>query len=364
MRAPDLPLLRLSRQHVAGARPSSPVELVRGMVALQAQDFIMSRWAVGVRAPRASDRTVLSAFDDGALIRTHLLRPTWHLVAAEDLRWLLALTAPQIKARAASRDRQLELTDKVYAKSNRILERALRDGERPREELVRTLVAARIPVDDNRAAHLFMRAELDGVICSGPTRRGVPTYALLDTRVAAAAAVPREEALASLASRYFASRGPATVEDFAWWSGLAARDARRAAESVKGSLSEVRVGSVPYLAATDAAPRRPARGADGVHLLPAYDEFMISYADRQAMLARVHVKKTISDNGIFRPIVVHAGLVVGLWTRRRNGGSAAVEVSLFGRQGRETRAGVTSAARRLFAFWGDRETEILFRSAS
>jgi len=349
---------------VVGSRLKLPAEAVRWMVALQAQDFSMARWAVGVRVPGSTDRAVLAAVNDGSLVRMHLLRPTWHLAAAEDARWLLDLTAPQIRTRLAYRDRQLELTEALYVRCNRLLERALRDGVHlSRPEIVQRLKAAGIPVDENRSSHLLLRAELDGVISSGACRNTVPTYALLDERVPTGKPVAREEALARLALRYFQSRGPATVEDFAWWSGLSAGDARLAVESTRRSLDEEERGPLTFLAGALGPTRLPAdRQGGAVHLLPAYDEFTISYADREAVLARVHVSTAISGNGIFYPTVVSGGLVVGLWKRLASGASTAVEARVFGRQSAAVRAGVARAVKRLADFWGT-ETTLSYRIA-
>jgi len=364
MRMSDLPRRRLFSQRVLGSTLRSPGAVARWMVALQAQDSIMARWAVGVRLPGSTDRSVLAAIDRGQLIRTHLLRPTWHLAAAGDVRWLLALSAPQIKARAASRDRQLELTEAVFTHSNRLMERAVRDGaDLTREEIVQRLRDARIPVDENRASHLLMRAELEGILCSGASRRGALTYAKFDDRVPASAPIPREEALSALASRYFAGRGPASVEDFTWWSGLSARDARRAVESVRASLDVVESDGSPLFEAAVRAAGKASNGrGGGVHLLPAYDEFVISYADRKAILARVHVKKAISDNGIFHPTILADGQVIGVWTRRKLGAdSAMVEACLFGRPSAAARAGISRCVRRLAEFWG-METTLEYRA--
>jgi len=181
------------------------------------------------------------------------------------------------------------------------------------------------------AAHLLLRAELDGIVCSGAFRGSKPTYAFLDRRVPPSRPIARDEALAALARRYFASRGPATVEDFTWWSGLSARDARNAAELVRSSLVSLRVDSRTYLAADGHGS--PSRGRQPVHLLPAYDEFMISYADRGAILSRVDEKDTISSNGIFRPTIVANGQVIGVWSRHAANGSAEIEAALFRRPG-------------------------------
>jgi len=350
-RASDIPILRLRSQGIAHSNFESPQSTIGWMGAIQAQDFLMSRWAVGVRLPGSTERSVLAAVNEGSIIRTHLLRPTWHLAAAADVRWLLRLSAPQIRARMKFRDKQLGLTEPLYARADRVLEKALRDGAHcTREELIAGFRKARIAVDENRASHLFLRAELDGVICSGAFRGNKPTYASFDQRVPPSRPMAREEALAALALRYFASHGPATVEDFTWWSGLSARDARRAVQIVKGSFVSVGIDSRTYLAVD--GRRAPSRGRQPVHLLPAYDEFLIGYADREAILGRVNEKNAISSNGLFRPIIVENGRVIGVWSRRAARGGAEIEAALFGSPGTALRAGIEASLARLEAFWG------------
>jgi hypothetical protein len=262
---------------------------------------------------------VASAIDQAAILHTHLLRPTWHFVAQEDIYWLLDLTAPHIRSGQNARDKDLELTEAVYSKSNRIIEKALSmRGQLSREDLVLELNQSGIVTDQNRAAHLLMRAELDKIICSGATLRGKLTYALLAERVPKSKKKAREEALAELANRYFTSRSPATLHDFTWWSGLPARDARQALEMVKSDLHTEVVDGTPYWMSPshiEIIPKRPS-----ALLLPTYDEYILSYANRSASIStelEQHMKE-VSDRGIFWPILVLNSQVAGTWKRTIN----------------------------------------------
>jgi hypothetical protein len=225
---------RLVRQQLVSPTLTHVADVVRVLGAVQAQDYAGAKWAMGQRAIGVTDADVDRAFDAGAIIRTHVLRPTWHFVAPDDLRWMLALTAPRVSAAMGYYNRLLGLDRAVFRKSNETLTRALRDGrQRTRRELVSALTGAGVKVPTGQhAAHLLMQAELDGVICSGARRGKQHTYALLDERVPPAHTLERDEALAELTRRYFATRGPATLRDFSWWSGLTMADARRGAEAV------------------------------------------------------------------------------------------------------------------------------------
>ena len=297
------------------------------MVAMQAQDYPMSKWAVGVRCPGCTEGSVQEAVSAGEILRTHLLRPTWHLVSAADLRWLLDLTGPRIRASLRSRLRDLELTPQVLRKSHRLIEKLLSGGPRGRDAIVAALNAAGIRTDENRTSHVMLAAELDGIVTSGPEERGKPTYALLAGRAAAGPRLPREEALGLLARRYFASRHPATVADFAWWSGLTLTDASRAVEALGNELRSERVGPATCWMPEDAPAPRRAR--EQVHLLPAFDEYAISYEDREAVLPGTGSAGAISSNGIFYPLVVRDGRAIGTWKRTRHKDHVSVAVKLF-----------------------------------
>ena len=218
---------RLRNQSLAVSRLRTPGEVVAWLGAAQAQDYAGAKWALGLRAKGLTDAAVEQAFDEGAILRTHILRPTWHFVAPADIRWMLALSAPRVHAVNAYAYRTFELDAAVLARSRAALERALAGGRQlTRLELAKVLQRAGVQADGPRLAHVMMHAELDAVICSGARRGKQFTYALLEERAPRAKVLPRDEALAELTRRYFASHGPATLRDYVWWSGLTARDAR------------------------------------------------------------------------------------------------------------------------------------------
>ena len=305
---------RLINQKISIPEFNSALEVVRWMGAIQAQDYQMAKWAIGTRLSDPSDQKIESSFDKGDIIRVHVLRPTWHLIPAEDIFWMLRLTAPKIKSLSKSRHKELGLTEPVIRKTNSIIEKALSNGsELTREELSREFHKAKIKTDGNRLSHIMFCAELDGIVCSGAIKGNRQTYTLLSERVPRYKHLSKEESLAELAKRYLLSRSPATLQDFVWWSNLAVSEARQGMDSIKSDFSIETIGSVKYWfpnSFTPIALKKPS-----VHLLPAYDEYLISYKDRSSSLSIINNKKTVSDNGIFRPPIVVNGQVAGLWKR-------------------------------------------------
>jgi hypothetical protein len=325
MNLKDISNLRLVNQQIAGTKFTSPKEIVAWMGAMQAQDSAMSKWAVGVRLPNSTEKIIEDAMDKGEIIRTHVLRPTWHIVSVDDLRWMLKLTAPHIKAGMKSRNRDLGLTDAILAKSRKVLEKTLRDGNHStRVELIATLNKANIDTDENRASHIFMMAELECLICSGATKNGKQTFSLFEERIPATRPLVRDEALATLAKRYFSSHGPATLDDFDWWSGLSAGDAKRALDLAKSDLnSDVVEGKTYWFAQAN------FKSEESVFLLPAFDEFIISYKDRSATVISENHKRAVSNNGMFHPTVVVNGETIGVWKRTTGKAKVVVEFTYF-----------------------------------
>src|SRR5258708_18431984 len=242
----DVSALRLRNEHLTGAPLARPEDVVRWLGDVQAQDFAGAKWALAQRARTKTDASIEEAFAGGRIVRTHVMRRTWHFVVPDDVRWMQALTAPRVRAAMAYYDRKLQLDARTFGRSQAVLARTLEGGQhRTREELGRALADAGIPASGQRLGHLMMRAELDAVICSGPRRGKQFTYALLDDRCpkAATPVLSRDEALAELTSRYFRSHGPASLRDFAWWSGLTVADVKKGVALCEG--------------------RRGARGVDG-----------------------------------------------------------------------------------------------------
>ncbi len=312
MNLKDIANLRLINQQLIGTNIRTVKDIVAHLGAVQAQDFAMAKWAVGARLPGVTDAAVEKALDDAGIIRTHILRPTWHFVAAEDLRWMLALTAPHIRRRMATYYRQLGMSEELCAKSNKIIAQLLEGRALTREEIMSELKLAGIPTDELRSTHLMFNAEIEGIVCNGPRRGKQHTYTLIDERIPPARPLHRDEALAELARRYFGSHGPATIQDYIWWSGLPAADARTGLEMAKpGLLCEKIEGKAYWF--KDPGMQVPASAS--IHFLPAFDEFLVAYTDRGAALDPAFGKATITSNGIFKPIIVLDGQVVGLWKR-------------------------------------------------
>jgi hypothetical protein len=348
---PDLARLRLLSQRLEMPADDSPQALLAYMGAMQSQDEPMSKAALGLRLPGSKAADIQAACDRGELIRTHVLRPTWHLVAAQDLRWMLALSAAQIKASMRIRDGQLGVTEALIEAGKAVCQSALAGGRAlTREALAAEMIAAGIPATGGVLVHLLVYAEVDAVICSGPQQAGKSTYALVDERVPAQAPLTRAEAVARLALTYFRSHGPATLKDFTWWSGLNITECRRGLAEVQGALQALEQDGETYWMAPGLADA-PALGR-GLHLLPAFDEFIISYRDRTAAFPLALQGEAITSNGIFRPVIVWDGQVVGTWARTHGKQSTRLEAKFFASPQEEQLLSMTAACERLAAFWG------------
>jgi hypothetical protein len=290
--------------------------MVAHLGVVQSQDYSAALWALGLRLAQATRASVECAFNRGEILRTHVLRPTWHFVTPEDIRWMLALTAPRIKRGMASRDRELGLNDELVAQTTMVIARALEGGKhRTRAELGATLRAAGIAVADGAVlAHLVAHAELDGVVCSGALQGKQHTYALLEERVQPAPVLERDEAVAELVGRYFASHGPATLNDFAWWSGLTVDDARRGLAAHGTRFVSEKVAGLTYWFAPSGAPS--AELGPAALLLPNFDEFTVAYRSRELFYARELVwRPGPRDDGPFSNVIVIDGEVHGIWKR-------------------------------------------------
>ena len=325
MNLSDIAALRLANQQLLNTRFTDPAELVAWMGAVQAQDFAMAKWALGMRLKKATDASVEQAIDAGGIIRTHIMRPTWHFVAKEDARWIMDLTAPHVYKLAGTMYRQLKLDNSVFKITNDLIGKLLADGgELTREEVIAEVNKAGIETDNLRATHIMFKAELDTIICNGARRGKKFTYALFDKKIPSAAPMKREEALAALAKRYFMSHGPATVQDFVWWSGLSVTDSKLAFEAVRADFEMALVGGREYLFAAPAElPKVQAKAM----LIPAFDEITIGYADRSAAMDDAIAQNRESGNGIFKPVVMVKGKIAAVWRRTEKKDVVHIEIA-------------------------------------
>jgi hypothetical protein len=339
---------RLRRQLLMGAGLRRPADVVAWFGAMQAQEYEHAKWALGLRLRDgivAAD--IERAFQDGHILRTHVLRPTWHFVTPSDIRWLLELTGPRIQRRMAVYNGHLGLAARTFARALRVMERALRDGRfLTRGELGERLQRAGLPLTSMQLAHVAMHAEVEGVICSGPRRGKQFTYALLAERAPNASRLPRDEALAALGRRFFRSHGPATIRDFVWWSGLSTADARRSLEIIDGRREEVD-GRMYWTC--DREPRGAMRD-HLAHLLPIYDEYVVAYRDRLAVPPRPQTTGPTKPWSTFQHALVIAGQVAGTWRLERGPQSVQLDAVSVRRVTRPERAALAQAVRRYEAF--------------
>ncbi|MFL6335801.1 MAG: winged helix DNA-binding domain-containing protein [Pyrinomonadaceae bacterium] len=328
MTAPEIARLRLRNQCLGASCFKNPADAVRWFGAVQAQDYLGSLWALGLRLPGQREVEIERSVADRSIIRTWPLRGTLHFVAAEDVRWVLGLLGARTIARAAGRYRQLGLDEATFAKSRRVIARALEGGRAlTRPELAAALERRGITTGGQRLIHILNRSALEGLTCYAARRGKQFTFALLEEWAPPAKSLSREEALGELAVRYFSSHGPATLQDFVWWSSLTTTDARAGLEMAGPSLqSEVLDGRTYWLSHST-----PAAG-DGrpvAHLLPAFDEYTVAYQDRDVILHSSHTRQANAAGAVLGPTVILDGQAAGTWKRTLKRDSVSIELSLW-----------------------------------
>ena len=329
----DIISLRLQQQLIKSSSLASPHEVVRYMVAVQAQDYRSSLLGIGLRmsSSAACDEDLIEqAFVDRKIVRTWPMRGTLHWVAAEDVRWMLQLLAPKVIKGSQGRYRQLELGESVLNKGRRILEKHLQ-GEKQltRAEIYQLLEEEGIATHEQRGIHIIGHWAMKGLLCQVPKKNKQDNFALLEEWLPSAPALEGEGALATLAERYIKSRGPATEYDFATWAGLKISDARRGLEMVDSRLKRVTVEGNSYWLAEQVVASTGTPNAEKAWLLPAFDEILCGYKDKSALLDAEEIKSTILKNGVFKPIVLLGNRVVGTWQRTIQANRVLIAFSFF-----------------------------------
>ncbi len=278
---------RLHGLLLRGRGMATPAEVVGHLTAVQAQDHPYARWSVAQRlAGPPTAKVVDAAFDEGLFVRTHVLRPTWHYVAATDLGWLMRVSGPRVDAGCARQFALLGLDDRTLGQSNEVIAHSVRAGPRTRRELVTDLEEHGISTAGLRTTHILLHAELTSVVCSGPKQGKQHTYAAFDQRAGVRQGPEGEEALGELAWRYFSTRGPATALDFSWWAGLKRADARAGLEVVRSRLAAREVDGRTYWFAERDVPRLPGSRTrkPRVDLLQCFDEMVVSYGESRQLM--------------------------------------------------------------------------------
>jgi len=347
----DIPLLRLQNTGLSDSPFPTAASAVSHLGAFQAQDFAAAKWGLGLRIRGSTDKDIEEAFNRGEILRTHVMRPTWHFVLPGDIHWMVELTAPRVKAILAHYDRKLGLDDDLYARSNAAIVRALEGHTHlTRQDLKTVLEGVGIRTDVQRLAHIISRAELDGLVCSGPRRGKQFTYALLDERVEHPRRIPKEEALARLALAYFTSHGPAQLADFSWWSGLDRVDAKSGLDSVSSKLNKATIDGRTYWY----PPRRDAVSAvsRSAFLLSVYDEYTIAYRDRSSISDERGIERMISTGNAMTAVIILDGRLAGTWKRKPVRDGVEIMLNPFRKLTGEEREALGREAHRYGEFFG------------
>ena len=306
--------IRLLNQQLVAPRFKEPQQVVSHMGAMQAQEYRMMRWAVEMRTVKPSHKAFKAAHDSGRIIRLHLMRGTWQLVAAEDYWPLLTLCAPKAIAvtRGWMHSNKIHISDEEIMRIRAILAQTVADyGSVTKEDFVQALARKNIHMDAHRLSYHIRMAEMSGTLCSGDLLPMKATYALATDKIGPSVVVDREEALVLLTRKYFQSRQPATLEDFVWWSGLNIGDCRKGIELLGNTIHTVKWHSREYYLTDDCRTRGFSKGR--YLLIPPYDEYLIGYKSRDIVLPPEHRHRAHNNSGIFQPVIAYDGIICGNW---------------------------------------------------
>ncbi|MFE8884599.1 winged helix DNA-binding domain-containing protein [Pseudarthrobacter enclensis] len=351
--------LRLASQRLLdlGRRATSAADVVRWMTAMQGQDLQAALWAVGVRLPGSTLAGVRAALESGAVVRSWPMRGTLHLVAPEDLAWMLDLTAERLTRSIAGRHRELGITwDDIEKCRDLALATIATGGPLSRQELFGVFEAAGQPTQGQRGIHILGTLCRHGWLVQGPLSGDQQLLVAFDAWIPVSRRLDPDEARAEFLLRYLRSHGPATLRDFAWWTQLPLTDVRASLADIRGSVVELDVAGTSYWLSPETASllESGVPGARSVLLLPGFDELVLGYTDRSAVLAPEHFNSIVpGGNGVFKKTLVAGGKVVGTWAREGTGASAAVVPGLFDGVpplGPAAQAAFDRAARRYLGF--------------
>lgn len=353
----DIAHIRLHNLQISQTRLTTPVDMVRRLIAVQSQDYAGAKWSLGLRLRPTTDSAIDKAFNGGEILRTHMMRPTWHFVTSDDIRWILALTSPRVHQVNGTMYRQLGLDSDTLARGAAAMTRALRDGgqltrDELRDVLEREGIATRGGPDRSgqRLAYIVMWAELEGLICSGPRRGKQFTYMLLDERAPNAGTMAHDEALAELIQRYYQSHGPATAADFARWSGLTLTDTRQGLEDVGPRLRREEVEGLTYWYANDNLP--PRDSSPTAYLMSIYDEYTIGYKDYGINDDDETGARLTALGNALQNVIILDGRIAGTWRRTLKKAAVIIELNLFAQLTEAKREAVGEAAQRYGEFLG------------
>lgn len=350
---------RLSNHYLTDNKFDNAQEALEYFGGMQSQDFPAAKWSLGIRLKNSNNIDIEKAYDEGIILRTHMMRPTWHFVAPSDIRWIQKLTSARVKVMIGHYNRRLELTDQVFAKSNMVIAKALQNHNYlTRQELKRVLGDVGITTDIQRLAHLIIWAELDGIITSGPMRGKQFTYALVKDRVPYTKNVEKEEALSILTYKYFRSHGPAQVKDLAWWSGFRINDINEGIKIVGSRLSNINLNGKTYWFSKDT--KILENKIRNVFLLSVYDEYFISYTDRSDILKDEYRNVLPIGNALVTSLIIIDGKVEGTWKRKIRKNHVEFRINPFKKLNTRVKEAIEEETEKYAEFFGYQPITIVF----
>ena len=311
--------IRLLNQQLIAPQFDTPAEVVRYMGAMQAQEYRMMRWAVAMRTRKPSHKAFKQAFDEGQIIRLHLMRGTWQLVCAEDYWSMIDLFAPKAIAvtKGWMNSNKISIPDDELMRVRDILIQSATDKRSvTKEDFILALAERNLQMDDHRLSYHIRMAELSGVLCSGDLLPMKATYALAADKMKSSVKMERDEALAHFTRKYFQSRQPATLEDFVWWSGLNISDCRKGIALLGDYIHVERYRGREFYLTDDCRKRGFRKGK--FLLIPPYDEYLIGYKSRDIVLPHEHRHHAHNNSGIFQPVIAYDGTICGNWSPFRD----------------------------------------------
>jgi len=348
----DLLNIRLYNQLLTTHELKTPEEIVSYMGAMQSQSLDLAKWAIGTRLEGKIVKDIDEALSTGRIIRTHILRPTWHFVSVDDLHWMYDLSNPRLRPIYASYARMLEIDNELIYRTIPIIEKILQGGKHlTKSEITDKLAEQDIIFDTHIFNQVINHAELEGIILNGEVRGKQQTFTLLEEFAPRKVTLSKEEALARLAGFFFRSHAPATLTDFAWWSGLSLTECKQALELNKNDLVSETINGREFWMRNDI--KMPSSELNSALLLPPFDEFVVSYKDRSEMISDVHYSKVMTKNGLFSPTIMLNGKIIGSWKKIVKKGSPKIELSFFEKTTKKTEGLFDLEIERLQSFYSN-----------
>lgn len=352
MNTAELLNIRLYNQLLSTHDMKEPHEIVSWMGAMQSQALEQAKWAIGARLENKNVKDIDEALNTGKIIRTHILRPTWHFVSAEDIHWMFDLSSLRLRPIYRSYAKIYGADEPLIYRAIPVLEKVLMGGKHlTKEEIGGALFEQNVTLDDGHLKLTISYAEREGVLVNGRLKGNRQTFTLFEEWAPRKQTVCKEEALERLARRFFTSHGPATIHDFVWWSGLTITECRQAIEMIRADFICETINGRDFWMRNDV--KVPPTDGDSALLLPSFDEFVVSYKDRSEIIEDTHYGKVMTKNGLFSPTIILNGEIIGSWKKIAQRNSPRIELSFFEKVSKRKQDLFKSEIKRLENFYSN-----------